>query len=116
MLDNTENIENVENRECNENSACVRRPLPNIPIYSYKFTNNESAVEAESCEEKMETRRQMINKIRSLQFAIVELAQYLDTHPTDEKALCLHKEYANALHDLKEEYQKKYGPLTINFP
>ena len=49
------------------------------------------------CEEEntvdCEERREMIQEIRSLDFAIVELALYLDTHPEDEKALCLHRKY-----------------------
>ena len=58
----------------------------------------------------------MLNKIRSLNFAIVELAQYLDTHPNDKKALCLHREYCEQCKELKDIYQKMYGPLTIDFP
>ena len=63
-----------------------------------------------------DTRREMINQIRSLEFAITELALYLDTHPEDQKALCLHKKYCKKLKDLKDKYQKVYGPLTINYP
>lgn len=63
-----------------------------------------------------ELRREMINQIRCYEFAINELALYLDTHPDDEKALCLHRKYARMVKDLKDKYQKVYGPLTINFP
>ena len=63
-----------------------------------------------------ETRREMINKIRSLEFAITELALYLDTHPDDEKALCMHRKYCKEVKELKDKYQKVYGPLTINYP
>ena len=42
----------------------------------------------------MSERREMINDIRGLEFAITELALYLDTHPEDSKALCLHKNIA----------------------
>ena len=63
-----------------------------------------------------ETRREMINKIRILEFAITELALYLDTHPDDEKALCMHRKYCKEVKELKDRYQKVYGPLTINYP
>lgn len=63
-----------------------------------------------------ETRTEMLGKIREYNFAIVELALYLDTHPEDQKALCLHREYAKNFKDLTDKYQKVYGPLTINFP
>ena len=62
------------------------------------------------------TRCEMMQKIREYNFSIIELALYLDTHPEDQKALCLHKEYAKALKELTDKYQKIYGPLTINYP
>ena len=63
-----------------------------------------------------EERREMINQIRSYNFAIIELALYLDTHPEDQRALCLHRKYAKELKELEDKYQKVYGPLTINYP
>ncbi len=72
------------------------------------------------CEEERtvdcDLRRDMMNKIRSYQFGIIELALYLDTHPEDQKALCLHKRYCKELKELEDKYQKVYGPLTINYP
>lgn len=61
-------------------------------------------------------REEMMMKIRELDFAIIELALYLDTHPDDSKALCLHKEYSKQVKELKDKYQKVYGPLTIYYP
>lgn len=87
-------------------------PMPRIPTYSYEFTN----IKNEDCEEKVMARDEMLQQIRCLGFAIVELAEYLDTHVDDEKALCLHKEYARKMDELKDKYQRVYGPLTINFP
>ena len=61
-------------------------------------------------------RQEMIDQIKSLDFAIIELGLYLDTHPDDQKALCMHKEYCKQAKDLKDKYQKMYGPLTIFCP
>lgn len=61
-------------------------------------------------------KEEMLQQIRCYDFAITELALYLDTHPTDDKALCLHRKYCREAKDLKDKYQKVYGPLTINFP
>ena len=61
-------------------------------------------------------RRKMADDIKSLEFAITELTLYLDTHKDDEKALCLHNRYCKECKDLKDRYQKMYGPLTINYP
>ena len=94
-----------DDRSCKENSCCKEKCTPNIPMYHFEFTNT-GAVEDISCEEKVETRKELIKKIRSLDFAIVELAEYLDTH----------QEYANALMELKEKYLRIYGPLDIKFP
>lgn len=62
------------------------------------------------------TREEMLMKIKEYDFAIVELGLYLDTHPDDEKALCLHNKYCKVLKDLKDKYQKVYGPLSIYYP
>ena len=59
---------------------------------------------------------EMLCKIKEYKFSIIELGLYLDTHPEDEKALCLHRHYANILKELMDKYQKVYGPLTIDYP
>lgn len=61
-------------------------------------------------------RDEMIEQIKCLNFAIVELGLYLDTHPDDDKALCLHRRYSKEFKELKDKYQKVYGPLSIYFP
>ena len=68
------------------------------------------------CDDNMMNREEMLRKIKEYKFSIIELALYLDTHPEDEKALCLHRKYANILKDLMDKYQKVYGPLTIDYP
>lgn len=69
------------------------------------------------CECNKDMRRQeMIDQIKSLDFAIIELGLYLDTHPDDQRALCMHREYCKQVKDLKDKYQKMYGPLTIFYP
>ena len=61
-------------------------------------------------------RRKMADEIKGLEFAITELALYLDTHKDDERALCLHNRYCKECKELKDRYQKMYGPLSINYP
>ena len=84
-----------ENRNCECNCSC-----------------NQAEENTVDCD----MREEMITEIRCLEFGITELALYLDTHPEDEKALCLHRKYCKQLKDLKDKYQKVYGPLTINYP
>ncbi len=92
----------------NRNCGC-QEENDNAEMYSTQIQNMERTV---NCDERME----MIQKIRSLEFAINELALYLDTHPNDQKALCLHRKYCKEVKELKDKYQKVYGPLTINYP
>ena len=75
---------------------------------------NTNCSNVSPCQEN--TKSQMLNEIKCLAFAIQELALYLDTHPDDEKALCLHNKYCKEYRDLTDKYQKVYGPLTINYP
>lgn len=75
--------------------------------------NNMSSCE---CEEFNQTREQMMERIKCLNFAIIELGLYLDTHVDDEKAICLHRKYCKEYRELTDKYQKVYGPLTIQFP
>ena len=79
---------------------------------SCNCNNNENDDNMQNCD----MRREMMQEIRALEFAINELALYLDTHPEDQKALCLHRKYCKKVKELKDKYQKVYGPLTINFP
>ena len=62
------------------------------------------------------TRKEMADRIKAYEFAITDISLYLDTHPEDEKAICLHRNYCKKVKELKDDYQKIYGPLTINYP
>ncbi|MFR7874273.1 MAG: spore coat protein CotJB [Christensenellales bacterium] len=68
------------------------------------------------CNNNNETCQKLLKEIRCLTFAITDLAEYLNTHPTDEKAICLHRKYCNNLNELKDMYQRIYGPLSIYCP
>lgn len=61
------------------------------------------------------SRNELLQEIMAYNFAVNDLALYLDTHPSDSKAICLHNEYSQKANKLTNEYQKLYGPLTINF-
>ena len=47
-------------------------------------------------------------------FALNDLDLYLDVYPNDNKAMNLYKQYLDIYGDVKNEYEKKYGPLTCN--
>lgn len=84
-------------------------------------TENRNHCECDcSCENECECnnslRSEMMMQLRAYKFSIIELGLYLDTHPDDEKALCLHREYTNKAKELSDKYQKMFGPLTIFYP
>ena len=68
------------------------------------------------CNNEEMIREELAMQIKAYQFAVTDIALYLDTHPEDEKALCLHREYTRKLKELRDKYQKVYGPLTIEYP
>ena len=54
------------------------------------------------CDDKKYTREELMMKIKSYNFAVIELGLYLNTHLDDEKALCLHNVYTKELKKLKK--------------
>ena len=102
-----------EDRNCNCQNENDRNMLMNINMDMDMNLNFNSC----NCmEDKNMTRKEMLKKIKCLKFAVVELALYLDTHPDDKKALCLHNKYSKELKEICDKYQKVYGPLTIEYP
>ena len=91
----------VENLEENRNCPCIE--------------NKPAENDNDKCD-RDNKREKMLREIKALNFSVIELALYLDTHPDDQRALCLHRKYTNELKDLKDKFQKIYGPLTFYFP
>ena len=51
-------------------------------------------------------------ELQALDFAIVELALYLDTHREDVEALELYRKYQELYDRCRQVYEKSYGPLN----
>ena len=64
-------------------------------------------------EESYNKRKELINEIKALDFAIIDLGLYLDTHPEDQRAIQMHNDDCRKEKSLEDDYQKLYGPLTI---
>ncbi|WP_129710559.1 spore coat protein CotJB [Priestia megaterium] len=54
---------------------------------------------------------QDLEEIQAIDFALVELTLYLDTHPNDQHAMQQFNEYAQQAMQLKRNFETKYGPL-----
>ena len=56
---------------------------------------------------------EMLLNIQAICFASHELNLYLDMHPEDQSMLMLFNDYRRKKEDLIREYEKKYGPITL---
>ncbi len=54
---------------------------------------------------------QLLEEIQAVDFALVELTLYLDTHPTDREAMQQFNELSHQSRQLKQQFEKKFGPL-----
>lgn len=113
-------MESNENRNyncsCNNNmSSNMNNNMDLAALNNMLNMNNENECQENNCC-PMERRKEILKQIKCYDFAIQELTLYLDTHPDDEKAICLHNNYAKELRILTDKYQKMYGPLTSQFP
>ena len=54
-------------------------------------------------------KREMKKRIYEIDFAIYELVLFLDTHPTNRKAMELHCEYRNKRAEAIAAYEAQYG-------
>ena len=53
-----------------------------------------------------------MHELQALGFALVELGEYLDTHPNDVEAFSLFRSYADLYQKGRQEYERMHGPLT----
>ncbi len=61
----------------------------------------------------MDDKGTLKRRIYALQFALLELALYLDTHPCDEEALKLRTMWMKELDGLKADYCARFGQLVL---
>lgn len=60
----------------------------------------------------MTERERLMRRISTVDFAIVELHLYLDTHPDSNEMARKLEEYENKSRMLREEYETKFGPIS----
>ncbi len=53
----------------------------------------------------------LLEKLQVIDFVLVELTLYLDTHPNDHAAIKQFNEVAQYRRQIKEEVEQYYGPL-----
>jgi spore coat protein JB len=52
-----------------------------------------------------------LEELQAVDFTLVELQQYLDTHPSDEAAKLQYNQIAEQRMTMVEPFEQKYGPL-----
>lgn len=62
----------------------------------------------------MSRRSDLRKRIDQVSFTVNDLTLYLDTHPTDEKALDLFNENIQTRLHLLQEYESQFEPLTVD--
>ena len=60
----------------------------------------------------MSNKEQMLKDISIVDFILVELMLYLDTHPTDRNAMEYFNHYSRMKNQMVKEFSQKYFPLT----
>ncbi len=53
-----------------------------------------------------------MTELQALNFAVQELALYLDTHRDDREAFALYQDYQRAYEHCLKEYKHKHGPMN----
>ena len=57
-------------------------------------------------------RQKLLREIKEVDFVLKELNLFLDTHPNHREALEKFCQFEKIAKQLKEEYERLYGPLT----
>lgn len=63
----------------------------------------------------MSQKEQMLNDIGMLDFVLVELTLYLDTHPSDRRAMEYFNHYNRMKNQMEKEFSQKFFPLTKDY-
>lgn len=64
--------------------------------------------------EPMNEQAKMLTEIDSLCFALVDLNLYLDINKNDKDIIKLYNQFLNKKTNLLSQYQRKYGPITLD--
>ena len=63
--------------------------------------------------ENRESREVLLHRLQVCDFILVELNEYLDTHPDDPEAIRCFEKHRAMREEAMEDYTKHYGPITI---
>lgn len=58
-------------------------------------------------------KRKLLNRLRALDFSLIEIGLFLDTHPNNAKALAYFNKLNAEREKVNNEYTEKFGPLVM---
>lgn len=61
------------------------------------------------------SRTALLHEISKIDFAVVEMTLYLDTHPHEREAIAYLNHYVKLKNQLEKEYSYKYEPLSVSY-
>lgn len=59
-----------------------------------------------------QNREKLLKEVMAADFTVYDLSLYLNTHPTDQRALAVFRTSVQRSRMLTENYERMYGPLT----
>lgn len=62
----------------------------------------------------MSDRQKLLKRVQMYSFAVTDAALFLDTHPDCSEALAYYVKHKKLYEEAKEQFEKTYGPLSIN--
>ncbi len=98
---------------CPFNTDEEKMPLTNQQATMRATNENDSKPECkpENSEPSKDSMHDMMRRIQEIDFAVIDLNLFLDTHPNCREALELFTKLAATSKSLKNDFQRKYGPL-----
>lgn len=62
----------------------------------------------------MNDREKLLKELMALDFTLIDLHLFLDTHPYDRQVIELYNKTLQQRNELKNKYETQYGPLVSN--
>ena len=59
----------------------------------------------------MSARDELLKKLTTLDFMLIDMGLYLNTHPDDRRAIAIHNQISADADALRKEFEAKFGPL-----
>ena len=111
FFDNQNDINEIINTISYNNSNLLN---PSIGLQKGNMFNKEYKAYKNIEPQKIESTNEeskLLLKIYELDFAIIDIALYLDLHKNDIQTYKIFKDYVNEYNEYKEKYEKKYNIL-----